>query len=281
MTPLAASVVVFGGSRGVGKLLAKHFLDKGWPVSVAARAADGLRALREEVGTAAGRLSTTQADVADESRVRSVFESHEAAFGAGPSIVINTAAVQGPIGQSWTVSSSAWGETLQTNLVGAFVITKCAVASMIGTGSGSIIHFSGGGAAFGRPNFSAYAASKAGLLRLVETVAQELRLAGHSGIIVNAIAPGAVRTDMTDEILRNAERAGAKEAAAAEEVRHSGGTPPELIASLVDFLSDPSSNKGVSGRLFHVKDDYAGFVSQGGGGVFSGDAGRLRRVPLP
>lgn len=86
---------------------------------------------------------------------------------------------------------------------------------------------------------------------------------------------------MTDEILRNAERAGAKEATAAEEVEQSGGTPLELVASSVDFLSDPSSNKGVSGRLFHVRDDYAGFVSHGGGGELSRDAGRLRRTPLP
>ncbi|MBI1872344.1 MAG: SDR family oxidoreductase, partial [Acidobacteria bacterium] len=225
---MAASVIVFGGSRGVGKLLTRHALDKGWPASVAARTAQGLQAVREEFGDARDRLNTTQADVAKEDDVRRAFQSHEAAFGTAPSIVINAAAVQGPIGPSWTVSTAGWGETLETNLLGAFVITKCAVASMIVTGSGSIIHFSGGGAAHGRPNFSAYAASKAGLLRLVETVAQELGLAGYTDVIINAIAPGGVRTAMTDEVLRHAERAGAAEAAAAAEVRQSGGTPPTL-----------------------------------------------------
>ena len=209
----------------------------------------------------------------------SALQSHQAAFGEAPSVVINTAAVQGPIGQSWIISSKEWGDALRTNLLGGFIITKCAVALMMSKGHGSIIHFSGGGAAYGRPNFSAYASSKAGLLRLVETVSHELQQSGCPGITINAVAPGAVRTAMTDEIVRSTERAGAKEAAEAEAVRRSGGTPPELITALVDFLCDPDMNKGLSGRLIHVREDYLGFARRCDG-RFPEDAGRLRRMPL-
>ncbi len=254
-----SSAIVFGASRGIGRMIASHFDERGWSV------------------TRASRSGAPPADVADEAAVRRVFANHQTAFGSAPDAVVNTAALQGPIGPAWTLDSNEWAEVVRTNLVGAFIVTKCAVEAMLPRGSGSIIQLSGGGAAFGRPHFSSYGASKAGLLRLVETVAGELLEAGQAGIIINAIAPGGVKTDMTEEVLRHAERAGAKEAAQAEEVMRSGGTPPALIAALVDFLCDGAAARGISGRLFHVKDDYIGFASATD---VPNEAGKLRRVPL-
>src|SRR5205085_1953951 len=120
-----------------------------------------------------------------------------------------------------------WEATLRVNLIGSFLVTRSAIQGMLPKGSGSIIHFSGGGAAYARLNFSAYAVPKTGLLRLVETVAEELKMFGYAGIIVNAIAPGAVRTRLTYQTLQAGERAGARAIKEAEQVIRSAGTPPE------------------------------------------------------
>jgi 3-oxoacyl-[acyl-carrier protein] reductase len=118
--------------------------------------------------------------------------------------------------------------------------------------SGKIVALSGGGSATQRPYFSAYAASKTAVVRLVETLADEVR---DYNIQVNAMAPGATYSHMTDEIIHAGARAGPKEIEDAEKVRLTGGAPPEKQIQLALFLASERSNH-ISGKLIHIHDDW-------------------------
>jgi NAD(P)-dependent dehydrogenase (short-subunit alcohol dehydrogenase family) len=115
---------------------------------------------------------------------------------------------------------------------------------------GKIINLSGGGAAGPRPRFSAYAASKAALVRVTETLAVELK---PYNIQVNAVAPGAVNTQMLDEVLAAGEKAGAEYHQAQERARN-GGTPVELVCELVKFLASSASGN-LTGKLISAPHD--------------------------
>jgi NAD(P)-dependent dehydrogenase (short-subunit alcohol dehydrogenase family) len=124
---------------------------------------------------------------------------------------------------------------------------------MIKQRKGKIINLSGGGATYPRPNFSAYAASKAGVVRLTETLAEEAK---KFNIQVNAIAPGAVSTRLHEQILAAGEAAGEKALAESRKVKEGGGTSLELPVGLAVFLASDESN-GLTGRLISaVWDDW-------------------------
>src|SRR5262249_45380662 len=123
---------------------------------------------------------------------------------------------------------------------------------MIEQRSGKIIVLSGGGASTPRPNFSAYAASKAAVAWLVETVAEEVR---DHNVQINCMSPGGSYTHMTDEILRGGGRAGWKDSEEALEIRRTGGMAPERQIQLALFLASEESNH-ISGKLISVSDDW-------------------------
>jgi 3-oxoacyl-[acyl-carrier protein] reductase len=117
---------------------------------------------------------------------------------------------------------------------------------MIECGSGSIVNLSGGGATNSRPNFSAYATAKAGLVRFTEVLAHELH---GTGVRANAIAPGAMATEMLAEIVAaGRDRVGADEYDKVAALATAGGTPPERAAALTAFLC-AEGGKGITGRL--------------------------------
>jgi len=123
---------------------------------------------------------------------------------------------------------------------------------MIARRAGKILVLVGRGAANARPNFSAYATSKTALVRLVETVAEEVR---DHNVQVNCMSPGGAYTHMTDNILEAGERAGWKELERAEQVRLTGGEPVEKQVAMALFLVSERSNH-ISGKFFHVSDDW-------------------------
>jgi len=129
---------------------------------------------------------------------------------------------------------------------------RAVLPQMIERRSGKIIVLTGAGAASPRPNFSAYAASKAALVRFVETVAEEVR---DHNIQINCMTPGLAYTSMTDEILHAGEKAGWKEAEEALQVRQNGGIAPEKQIQLALFLASEQSNH-ITGRLIYVSDDW-------------------------
>ena len=144
-------------------------------------------------------------------------------------------------------------ETIQTNLFGVMHTCRVCLPQMIERRSGKIIILIGGGALTARPNFSAYAASKAGAVRFAETLAEEIR---EHNIQVNCMSPGGTYTNMTDEILRAGERAGWKEEEDALQVRQTGGVAPEKQIQLALFLASEESNH-ISGKVIQVMNNAA------------------------
>jgi NAD(P)-dependent dehydrogenase (short-subunit alcohol dehydrogenase family) len=274
-----SSIIIFGGSRGIGRIIAEYYIGKKFEVSVGSRNVEALDKFRLAMARKKLSVNVIQVDITNGRDVARAFKAHVAKWGRSPDVVINCAAMQGPIGNSWSVPARKWEETIKVNLYGSFVVARAAIRQMIKSGSGSVILFSGGGAAYARPNFSAYAASKTGILRMVETMAEELKLAGYPNIIINAVAPGAVKTHMTKEVLKAGSKAGGKALGEVDEVSRTGGTPSKQITNLIDFLIDLEANCGLSGRLIHVQEDYQWLIKEFGARV-PDNIGKIRRIPI-
>ncbi len=270
-------VIIYGGSRGIGKSMAVSFYKKGYNVTAVSRNIKKLIEMQRDFPD----LNITAADVCSIEEVRFAFSGHKKRFGVIPFAVVVTAGIQGALGPVWELTQEEFESAIKANLIGSFNTAKVAVENMIEEKSGgSIIVFSGGGSCYARLYFSAYGVSKTGVLRLVENFSDELILKGHSNIIINAIAPGAVKTDMTEEILKSKELAGEKAYNEALEISRTGGTDPKEIFKLIEFLSIPEMNKGISGRLIHYKDNYMDFANNHNKNEFF-EAGKLRRINIP
>jgi 3-oxoacyl-[acyl-carrier protein] reductase len=154
-----------------------------------------------------------------------------------------------------TVDWDAWIEAIQINLFGTVQMCRAAIPIMRARGYGKIINLSGGGATAPLPRISAYAASKAAIVRLTETFAEELR---DAHIDVNAIAPGALNTRLLDEVLAaGPEKVGQDFYDRAIKQHDQGGAPLEKGAALVTFLASAASD-GITGRLLSALwDDWA------------------------
>jgi len=245
------NVLVTGAGRGIGKRLALAFAEAGAQVGLLARSQAELDMAQLEIGHAGGVAVPICANVADFGQMCAAAERMRECLGA-VDILVAAAAIQGPVGPLAENPPQAWAETIQVNLVGVMHSCQAVLPQMIQRRSGKIIVLSGEGASSLRPNFSAYAASKAGVVRLVETLADEIR---EHNVQVNAIYPGSAYTHMTDQILGAGERAGWKAHEAALETRMTGGVPPDKQIQLALFLASDRSNH-VSGKLIHINDDW-------------------------
>lgn len=252
------SVLITGAGRGIGKRLAMGFAEAGARVGLLARSQPELDLAKLEIEQAGGNALRIRADVRDLEQMTAAVDRVRAVFG-GLDVLVVAAAVQGPIGPLLTTKPKLWNETIEINLIGAANACRAALPPMIEKRSGKIILLSGGGSAYARPNFTAYAASKTGVVRLAECLAEEVR---DDNVQVNVMAPGASYSHMTDEVLRAGEdKAGTKEIDDAERIRITGGVAPEKQIQLALFLASEQSNH-ISGRLIHVNDDWKRFESQ-------------------
>jgi 3-oxoacyl-[acyl-carrier protein] reductase len=176
-------------------------------------------------------------------------------------VLINAAGVYGPIGPFARVNLDQWTAAIEINLMGTVFAIHAVLPYMLVQRKGVILNFSGGGAVQPLPRFSAYGTSKAAVVRLTETLAEEVK---ESGVRINAIAPGAVDTRLLDQVLVAGESAGATFYAKALEQKENGGTPPERAAELAVFLASPLG-QGVTGRLISaVWDDWKSLPARAG-----------------
>jgi NAD(P)-dependent dehydrogenase (short-subunit alcohol dehydrogenase family) len=240
------TILVTGGSMGLGLASARACLQYGANVMVCARGGEALVEASAELtrSAPAERLATETADVGIEADVERLFDRIVASFGRCDGI-IHAAAILGPVGTVDAVDDAdAWLETLRINLFGTFLVARAGARRMKKSGGGRIVLYSGGGGATPRPNFTAYASSKAAVVRFAETIALELA----PDVEVNALAPGFVVTRMQHQTIEAGERAGE---AWAEEVRArvaEGGTPPSVAADAGAFLVSDAA-RGITGKL--------------------------------
>jgi len=246
-----AGVLITGAGRGIGKRLAIGFATAGNRVALLARSKAELDLAHLEIEHAGGNALRIRADVTDFEEVNAAVDRARVHYGA-VDVLICAAAITGPIGPFVDQSPKAWIDTIHTNLLGVMNACKAVLPHMIARRAGKIIVLSGPGATTARPNFSAYAASKAAVVRLVETIAEENR---EHNVQINCMGPGGTYTSMTDEILRAGERAGWKETDEALQIRQTGGVAPEKQIQLALFLASEQSNH-ISGKLIHASDDW-------------------------
>ena len=245
-------VLITGAGRGIGKRLALGLAAKGAKVGLLARSQAEIDLAKLEIEQADGTAMRLRADVRDVEELAHEVDRMRAAFGS-LDVLIAAAGVQGPVGPFLSAKPKAWNETIEINLIGAVNACRAVLPPMIEKRSGKIILVSGGGSAYARPNFTAYAASKTAVVRFGETLAEDVR---DHNVQVNIIAPGAAYSHMTDEILHaGEERAGRKEIEDAEKVQITGGISAEKQIALALFLASESSNH-ISGKLIHVNDDW-------------------------
>jgi NAD(P)-dependent dehydrogenase (short-subunit alcohol dehydrogenase family) len=266
-------VVVTGGSMGIGRACAAAAVAAGARVLIAARGAEALASTAAALGTD-GDVAWATADVGDPADVAALFDKAARALG-GVDAVIHAAALLGPIGPAVDTDAEAWLGAVRANLFGSYLVaTEAARRMRKGGGGGRIVLFSGGGATSPFPNFSAYGASKAGVVRLAETLAVEL--AGE-GIAVNCVAPGLVATRMQTQTLEAGARAGHAYVASVQEKLEQGAVPPELGAAAALFLIAPAS-EGITGRLLAAPwDDWHSWPARRAA-IAAGDLFTLRRI---
>jgi len=228
--------VITGSSGGIGRVIVKRFLDEGALVA----AADIVKPKNQYPDN----YCFFKCNVSDPYSVKRLIKNTLAKYGR-IDILINAAAVQSPIGPIVKVSESEWIECITTNLIGTMLTTKYVLPPMIAQKSGVIINFSGGGATFPRPNYSAYASSKAAIVRFTETIAEEVR---KYGIKANSIAPGSVYTNMLKEIIAAGEKLAGNDYKDALKIKHFGGDLPESAAGLCVFLA-LNKTRNLTGKL--------------------------------
>lgn len=249
------SVLITGAGRGIGKRLALGFARAGARVALLARSQAELDLAKLEIEQAGGNALRIRADVRDLEQMQAAADRVRVVFGPVDAL-ISAAAIQGPIGPFVGNRAKPWSDAIETNLIGSVNACRAVLPAMIERRSGKIILLVGGGSGHSRPNFSAYAASKAALVRFAECVADEVL---DHNVQVNCISPGGAYTHMTDEILNAGEdRAGRREIEEAQQIRLTGGISPEKQINLALFLASQRSNH-ITGKLIHVNDDWRRF----------------------
>lgn len=250
--------VVTGGGRGIGRAIALAFAKEGAKLVIMARTASQLEQVGREIAEMNGNeVLIVVGDLSEKADILRMVAETIDRFGP-PDILVNNAGIQS---RSLTVDADddAWQHVIQTNLVGAYLITKYFLKTMIPRKSGRIINILSVNAKVGHSFGSAYAASKHGVLGLTRSLAMEMGFLQVPGITVNAICPGATRTEMMEGdcgLLEHiAQAVGISKADAANYVTglnvQKRFLDPEEIAGLALYLASDEA-KGITGQAMNV-----------------------------
>jgi len=270
-------ILITGGSSGIGKAVAYACVRAGADITVCARSARDLQTAQgewEKVKAPHQKIITQAADVSNRTDVAAVVSRAISEMSRFTGLV-NCAGILGPMGALDQIDFDRWIEAIQINLIGTAQLCRAVLPHFRRQHYGKIINFSGGGATAPRPRFSAYAASKAAIVRFTENLAEELK---DTGIDVNAVAPGAVNTRMLQEVLKAApEQVGPAIYNDALRQKERGGTPPEKAADLCVTLLSAESD-GLTGRLLSAVWDPWPSLSQWKDKLAATDVYTLRRI---
>lgn len=257
---MSRTALVTGGGRGIGRSIAAALTAAGYAVAVTGRTAASL----QDAVTAGDAALALPGDAADRAAVAAAVRRTEDELGPLDLVVANAGrfAAAGPV---WESDPDQWWRDTEVNLRGPQLALWAALGPMVRRGSGRLVVIGSGIGTKGMPHASAYATSKAAVLRLVESAAEELQ---GTGVSVFAISPGMVATDMTqfpEEFL--AHYPDWRDLAA------TSGVPADRAASLVLALACGGYD-GLSGRFVHVRDDLDAVLAASG----DPDKGTLRLV---
>lgn len=243
-------IIITGGSGGIGSQITRALLRANYHVIVIGRSQNNfdlmaVRLINDQ------NLSFYKLDISDKNSVNTFYNDLNKIDG-DIFALINAAGVQSPIGKFINSDYNDWIINLSNNFLGTVNMIRGFLFNSNNKSQRKIINFSGGGSTSSRPNFSAYAVSKTAIVKFTEILADEI---ADQNIDINAIAPGAVNTNMLDEILAAKSLAG-EEYSLATKRKKSGGVSPKKAVDLCQFLLSEDAN-GVTGKLISaVWDDY-------------------------
>ncbi len=242
------NAIITGANQGLGLEIARAYLRAGANVLICARDELLLQRARVQLAATVAPEQIVSAQTCDVARPADVDALVAAALRLFPQvhILVNNAGVYGPLGALEEVEWEEWARAISINLLGSVLFCRALLPHFKEQRYGKIVQLSGGGATNPLPRISAYAASKAAIVRLVETLAEEVR-ADH--IDVNAIAPGALNTRLLEQVLEaGPEKVGSGFYTRAVEQKASGGASLDKGAALAVFLGSAASD-GITGKL--------------------------------
>ncbi len=245
-------ILITGASQGFGLAVAERCIAEGADVAICARsresierAAAALQATLETKAVTGQRVLATVADVSNPKEVDALVAETVHVLG-GLDGLVNNAGVYGPKGLIEDVDWLEWAKAIEINLFGTILPCRAVLPAFRARGWGKIVNLSGGGATAPLPRLSAYAASKAAVVRFTETLSEELR---GTKIDVNAVAPGALNTRLLEEVLAaGPDKVGQAFYDRSLKQKAEGGAPLEKGAALIAFLLSSASD-GITGRL--------------------------------
>jgi 3-oxoacyl-[acyl-carrier protein] reductase len=242
------AAVITGANQGLGLAIAEAYVAAGASVLLCARDEKLLDDARQAIAASASSGQTVDAIRADVSSLDDVTRLAARAFAIFPQVhvLVNNAGVYGPLGPSDEVDWDAWVRAMEINIYGSVLPCRAFVPHFKQHRYGKIVQLSGGGATNPMPRISAYATSKAAIVRFAESLALEVKA---FGIDVNAIAPGALNTRLLDEVVAaGPELVGEDFHQRMVRTKEQGGTPLDRGASLAVYLGSAQSD-GITGRL--------------------------------
>ncbi|MBI2360139.1 MAG: SDR family NAD(P)-dependent oxidoreductase [Deltaproteobacteria bacterium] len=184
--------LITGGSRGIGKAIARAYAREGAKVCICARRESGLRTAAAEIRAQGGEISWCKADITKVRDVRRLLKEARARYGT-LHVLVNNASILGPREPIVSYPLAAWEEVVKVNLTALFIVTKEALKIMMPQREGSIINLSSGVGRIARERWGAYACSKFGVEGFTQVLADEVK---EWNIRVNAVNPGGTRTEM-------------------------------------------------------------------------------------
>jgi NAD(P)-dependent dehydrogenase (short-subunit alcohol dehydrogenase family) len=246
--------LVSGGGRGIGRLLGARLAGAGAAVGLIARSGDELAAAAGEIHRAGGMAAAAVADVTDQRATAAAVAELRERLGT-VDVLVNNAGVSGPVGPLWEAPTAEWWRAVEVNLGGAFALAQLALEHMIPAGRGRIINITSYAGVYRWPLLSAYAASKAALVKLTETLAEETR---PHGVSVFSVDPGLLPIGLGEATLRaTAGRqtpAGRVQGWIRDQFAAGRGADPEQAARLIVALASGHADR-LSGRHLSVTDN--------------------------
>jgi 3-oxoacyl-[acyl-carrier protein] reductase len=237
MSTGAASVIVTGAGRGIGRAIAERFASGGAKVVVSDVDADAAAVVADAIRGGGGTATAIRADVASETDVAALMERARSEFG-GLDVLVNNAGID-LVARIEEMDYEDWRRMLSVDLDGAFLCIRHARESLARSGRGAVVNIASIHAAHTQPGRAAYAAAKAGLVGMTRAVALDL---GPSGIRVNAIAPGYIRTDIWHLWLdRLPDAEGTLQRIADQHPLRRLGRPEDIAGAAV-FLASPDAS---------------------------------------
>ena len=242
------SVIITGASKGLGFEIAKKFVKSGANVMICSRNLNEIKKSYNKLNLIKKnnqKIIYSTTDISSYHQVKILVRKTLNKF-KKIDILVNNAGVYGPKGNIENIDWNEWEKTIKINLLGSIMLCREIIPHFKKNNKGKIIQLSGGGASSPLPSISGYAVSKAGIVRFVENLSEEIK---KFNIDINAVAPGPLNTGMLEEILKAGPNKVGKNFYNKSLIqKRTGGTPFNIVCELILFLASKESD-GITGKL--------------------------------